>query len=242
MVSERVKAHLGLVAAVLVLAVCFSSIIAGAVYKGDLRAGLPGSVAPDFSLRDADNSPVELADLRGDVVIVYFRGTSGERPNIGAATAPSDSIASRRDSRAQPANHAAATATSAQSPDAPAVEQLSLMCHKLHNSHLKVLDLEEHAALATPDAAVLSLNSPDPSVRTLIDRTGDVARRFKIDQGDSKPTFFVIDPAGIIRYRGNDLSGGGAAPEDQLPLPATQPSSCPQIVQTLLSSEALSVQ
>jgi hypothetical protein len=128
----------------------------------------------------------------------------------------------------------------AQSPSAPDIEQLSLLSRTVHSHRLKVLDLEEHGAAHSFDAAVLSLQPKDHTVETLIDPTGDVARRFKIDQGDSKPTFIVIDPAGVIRYRGNNLSGGGAIATDQSPSPTTRPSGCPQIIQTLLASEPLS--
>jgi hypothetical protein len=49
----------------------------------------------------------------------------------------------------------------------------------------------------------------------------------------------VIDPSGIIRYRSNSLRGDGASAADSLLAPATQPSSCPQVIQTLLSTEAV---
>ncbi|GAB3600908.1 thioredoxin-dependent thiol peroxidase [Microbacterium tumbae] len=32
----------------------------------------PGTPAPDFTLRDADGSPVRLADLRGEKAVLYF--------------------------------------------------------------------------------------------------------------------------------------------------------------------------
>jgi hypothetical protein len=47
--------------------------------------------------------------------------------------------------------------------------------------------------------------------------------------------------SGVIRYRGSSLLPGNAAMTDELLSPATQPSSCPQLIQTLLSSEALNL-
>jgi hypothetical protein len=49
----------------------------------------------------------------------------------------------------------------------------------------------------------------------------------------------VIDPSGIIRFRANSLESDGVSLAGELLAPATQPSSGPQVVQTLLTSEAV---
>lgn len=254
MVSERVKVHIGLAAALIVFIVCVTLLIIGQVFEGDLHAALPGSVAPDFALRDAENNPVKLADLRGNIVIVYFHGNPptniSDNLSPSPATAPSVATAlpQQAGSLAGPAIAGAdvaatgagslslqSTATPA-STTVPDLSQLSAICRELHSARVKVLDLENPAALASADPSLAAASSADGTIETLIDPTGDVARKYRIDEADTKPTFFVIDPSGIIRYRGNS-----AIETEQLLSPATQPSSCPQIIPTILSSEAINV-
>jgi peroxiredoxin len=258
MVSERVKVHVGLAAAVVVLLVCLVLLLIGTLYRGDLRAGLPGSVAPDFALRDADNNPVELSALRGDVVIVYFRGQHGDAP--APSTSPSSVVAAlpadqphavaAAASETLSLNTAASTALNTGTVSASAsadLSQLSAVSQQIHDPRLKILELTNPAALQdAPSVGTQSVGSfqadASAAVQTLIDPTGDVAREFKIDETDTKPTFFIIDPSGVIRYRGNSLQGAAAAAAtNELASPATEPSSCPQMVQTLLSTEAVNL-
>jgi len=65
MVSERVKVHVGLAAAMIVLIACVALLVFGAIHQADPRAAVPGSKSPDFSLRDADHHSVELSEVRG---------------------------------------------------------------------------------------------------------------------------------------------------------------------------------
>jgi hypothetical protein len=119
------------------------------------------------------------------------------------------------------------------------------MCNQVHDPRLKVLELtnppNSPSSLQDADPLTSLQDTADGQVQTLVDPTGDVARKFKVDQTDTKPTFFIIDPFGVIRYRGNSLQGGAAAATSELASPATQPSSCPQLVQTLLSTEAVNL-
>jgi len=250
MVSERVKVHVGLAAAVVVLIVCMVLLLIGTLYRGDLRAALPGSVAPDFALRDADGKPVELSALRGDVVIVYFRGQLGDAP--APSTSPSSLLAAVPAAQASAAALARALATKTAGSGAPKADsagasanadlsQLSAVCKQVNNPRLKVLEMTNPAGLQEADPGASLETSADGAVRTLIDPAGDVARKFKVDKTDTKPTFFIIDPSGVIRYRGNSLQAGAATATDELASPATQPSSCPQVIQTLLSTEAVNL-
>jgi peroxiredoxin len=247
MVSERVKVHVGLAAALLVLIVCFAFLIIGTLYRGDMHAALPGSLAPDFSLRDADNKPVELSDLRGNVVIVYFHGQTGNAIAPTTATSPEaaagtlDLVAEQSPAvksipvDSQLAKKAAAAASRAD------LSQLTAMCEQLHSPHLRVLELTNPAGLDTSFALTPAQTDAEKAVQTLLDPSGDVARKYRVDNVDTKPTFFIIDPSGVIRYRGSSLQSGDTPVTDELLSPATQPSSCPQLVQTLLSSEALNL-
>ena len=235
MVSERIKVHLGLAAALIVLVICVVLLIVGSLYRGDLRAALPGSVAPDFALRDANNRPVELSELRGNVVIVCFRGQPGDAAVASTSTSTDQTAGS---SQAADSTAVAGTATEANSD----LLQLSAMCDELHNPHLKIFELTTPSeGLENSDPLPPSQAGADSSIRTLLDPSGDIARKYKVDNDNPKPTFFIIDPSGVIRYRGNSLQPGNAAATDQLLSPATEPSSCPQLVQTLLSSEAVNI-
>jgi len=71
-VSRR-AAQFGLGAAVAVLLLCLSILIAGGIDPGMVN-GLEGTRAQNFHLRDLDNHLVSLDDLRGKVVGVYFGG------------------------------------------------------------------------------------------------------------------------------------------------------------------------
>jgi hypothetical protein len=249
MISERVKVHVGLAAAVVVLIVCMVLLLVGTLYRGDLRAALPGSVAPDFALRDADNNPVELSALRGDVVIVYFRGEPGDAPAPTTSPSVLSALPSAQSSptpiaSALPTKTAGSAVPNAGSPAAWAnadLSQLAAVCKQANNSRLKVLELTNSASLQLTDPVASLHTGTGGAVQTLIDSAGDVARQFRVDETDTKPTFFIIDPAGIIRYRGNSLQGSAATATDELAAPTTQASSCPQLVQTLLSTEAVNL-
>jgi hypothetical protein len=247
MVSERVKVHIGLAAAVLVLIVCMVLILLGALHEGDLRAALPGSVAPDFTLQDSENHPVALSDLRGDIVIVYFHGQNTD-------TASSSSMVSQHAAAAAQPAAAGGTMASIEKPNratspvafsAPAhateIAQLSAMCLEWHNPRVKLLELETPQTETYPKRSPSDFIAPAKAVSTLIDSEGDVARKYRVDGRDARPTLFVIDSSGVIRYRGNSLESGAASFSSALSSPATQPSSCPRIVQALLSTEALSM-
>jgi peroxiredoxin len=71
-VSRR-AAQFGLGAAVAVLLLCLSILIAGGIDAG-IANGLEGTRARNFHLRDLENHLVSLSDLRGKVVGVYFSG------------------------------------------------------------------------------------------------------------------------------------------------------------------------
>jgi peroxiredoxin len=247
MVSERVKVHIGLAAALLVLIVCFAFLIIGSLSRGDMHAALRGSVAPDFFLRDADNKPVALSDLRGNVVIVYFPGQTGNaiapttENSVAAAAgtlgavADHSSLAQATPVDADLAKNAAKAASTAD------LAQLTAMCEQLRSPHLKVLELSNPLTVENSNAIPSAQPDPESAVQKLLDPSGDVARKYRVDNVDTKPTFFIIDPSGVIRYRGSSLQSGNAAMTDELLSPATQPSSCPQLIQTLLSSEALNL-
>jgi hypothetical protein len=241
MVSERIKVHVGLAAALIILIVCVGLLIAGSIFQDDLRAALPGTVAPDFALRDAADRPVELADLRGNVVIVYFRGQNTDDGSNCPTSVPIDSMTSQRVATRLPPTAAAVQAIanknleSASATDLPA---LSAMCRK-HSRHVKVLDLESSLSLANAGPPERSQQTDDCSVQTLLDPAGEVAREYKIDGSDTRPTFVVIDPAGVIRYRGNSRRDAGNLAAGQLLAPTTQASGHAQMVETILSSEAI---
>jgi predicted metalloprotease len=181
MVSERVKVHVGLAAALGVFV---------------------ASVSPDFSLRDAENQPVALSELRGNVVIVYFHGrdvsgldASTTQPSEVTAAEANTSSASAE--QIPTANGSAAKTVSASSDDAsPTIAQLSAMARQVHNPRLKVLELDTLASLGNTDSnsavsdasAQLPTQSQagtDSTVRTLFDLSGDVARKYKIDSEEA---------------------------------------------------------
>jgi hypothetical protein len=284
MASERTRVQIGLIAAIAVFVLCMALIISGAMRRGDLNEGLKGSLAPDFSLRDADNRPVRLSELRGNVVVVYFGGhtpDSAESSATPPATAPSGSATANSGTadsvttdsgtadsvttdsgtavadqstvnHSSSVNDSSATLASASTPAAANagransgagisdIQQVTELCRE---KHVKFLNLQTPSLLHPDEASAIDengivLNSNDGTIDTLFDTTGDVARRFKIDRENGKPTFFVIDPSGVIRYRGDTVSEAAA---EAMRAPATQPSSGQQMAQSLLSGEALNL-
>jgi cytochrome oxidase Cu insertion factor (SCO1/SenC/PrrC family) len=254
MLSQRTKVHAGLISAVVVLLICMSVIIGGAVRKGDLHAGLPGSIAPDFFLHDADNHPVELSDFRGNVVIVYYAGRASGATTLPAGAAlPSRGPQPIESHAADPQSpQATALAPTARDKSVADLAQLSLVCRDIQSSRVKLISLQSlpdgdrPLPLDAPlksggDAGGDAAGSPE-KVQTLFDSNGEATRRLKIDVADAKPTFFVIDPTGVIRYRGNTLPVGEAASAKALlQTPATVPSSDQEVPQTLLTSEAATI-
>jgi hypothetical protein len=252
MFSERLKVHIGLTASALVLMGCFALIIGGAIDKGDLRAGLPGTVAPDFSLRDADNKPVQLSELRGNVVVVYFHGqgaNAADGNDVAACptSAPTDSVDAAATAQLSQgrASIAAVNVPTHNRPNKSAavsnIAEVSAMCRDLHDPCVKLLDLEAFPSTSPSDSIATAPPTTRPAadstageVETLFDPSGDVAREFKIDKGDAEPTVIVIDPSGVIRSRGSSLQLGAASTDDFLS-PATQPLSSQQMAQTLFT-------
>jgi hypothetical protein len=156
---------------VIVFIVSVALLLAGTLDRGDLHAALPGSVAPDFSLRDAENQPVALSELRGNVVIVYFRGRDLPGRDLPGRDLPGREDAASDVATTQPSDAAALAASTipASDPGQPqltdgpmttsasasaddssaAIAELSAMCREAHNSHLKVLELDSPSR-ATP--------------------------------------------------------------------------------------------
>jgi peroxiredoxin len=71
MFNARRVAQAGLGAACLILMLSLLVLVSGASQAGSDQ-GLPGSVAADFRARDLDQNLVALADIKGDVTVMYF--------------------------------------------------------------------------------------------------------------------------------------------------------------------------
>jgi hypothetical protein len=77
MLSPRLRAQLGLAAAAIVFLVAFSIVLAGTFDEADSRAGMPGTEASSFRLRDLEGNMVSLASMHGSVRLVCFAPPPG---------------------------------------------------------------------------------------------------------------------------------------------------------------------
>lgn len=81
MISPRLKAQAGLIAATAVLIVAMSIVIGGAFQKPTVYTGLTGSPATPFWLADLNGHYVSLASMRGSVVVLCFAPTPDAHPS-----------------------------------------------------------------------------------------------------------------------------------------------------------------
>lgn len=162
MLSPRRSAHLGVVAgSVLLVANMTALILTPMHYKPVPRADV-GTLAPDFTLADAQGRSVALASLRGQAVVLCF--TSLHCPISSAYAARINSLARSyaNDSR---------------------VQFLALN-----------VDSDTTPIQVRVDAKITGRPFP-----TLIDEHSRVAEAYS---ALPSPTFIVVDPQGIVRYRG----------------------------------------
>src|ERR1700733_4420693 len=86
MVSSRLRAQFGLVAAGCVFLAAISIVVGGALEKPQERVRLPGSPAASFRLPDLNGQMVSLSSLRGNVVVLCFNPAPTSTLSIADAT------------------------------------------------------------------------------------------------------------------------------------------------------------
>jgi cytochrome oxidase Cu insertion factor (SCO1/SenC/PrrC family) len=72
MISARLRAQLGLLAAVLVLAVAIATLLIKPRASKPVAVADVGTRAPDFQLQDVDGRTFTLSAHRGQAVVLFF--------------------------------------------------------------------------------------------------------------------------------------------------------------------------
>jgi hypothetical protein len=70
--ASRRVAQLGVVAALLLIALTMSTLILVPRYSRPVAVADVGTVAPDFQLRDVEGRTIALSELRGQAVVLFF--------------------------------------------------------------------------------------------------------------------------------------------------------------------------
>ncbi|WP_205123007.1 thioredoxin-dependent thiol peroxidase [Tenggerimyces flavus] len=141
----------------------------------------PGDVAPDFTLPDADNKPVSLADYRGQKVIVYF---------YPAASTPGCTKEACDFTESQPELSSAGYAVIGISPDAPA----------------KIAKFRDEQGLTFP-----LLSDPSREVLTAWGAYGEKQLYGKTVQGVIRSTFVVGEDGKLTSAQYNVKATGHVA-------------------------------
>ena len=165
-------ARLGLSAAFIVLGMSVAILLLVPRFSRPVALADVGTVAPDFLLRDTSGHNIGLSEQRGKCVVLFFDS--------------SHSLHQAGDARQRIAELAKQYAADAR---------------------VKFLGLDEPAAAAATrqpvDAVAIAaaqiLPPDEPLFPTLLDDRGSVALRYSADQF---PMVVVIDPRGLVRYRG----------------------------------------
>jgi hypothetical protein len=168
MLSSRLRAQFGLVAAGIVFLAACSIVVSGALEKPLERVGLPGSPAAWFRLPDLNGKMVSLSSMRGSVVVLCFNPA----PTNNLAIADAARLAEL--GRRYTVNH-------------DDVKLVQVYTGTDETAQEEMRQIQTRAADAGPHCL------------TLLDPTSRITQRYSIQDS---PTFFVIDPAGTIRYRG----------------------------------------
>jgi cytochrome oxidase Cu insertion factor (SCO1/SenC/PrrC family) len=168
-----------------VLALSVSTLLLVPRYSRPIAAADVGTVAPDFSLLDTDGRPVTLSALRGQAVVLFFG--SLHCPKTADYNDRIDQLARRyaADSRVKflaldvpaPAASAGAGAGAGAAIGAAAAD-----------------DASTDRVRVRVDAKVVGRPFP-----TLLDDHAAVAARYSAAE---MPLFVVVDPRGVVAYRG----------------------------------------
>ena len=203
MVGEKRLAVFGIVSASIVGLGCVFVIIAGGLYRGDLRAS-QGSLAPEIVSRDVDNQALKLSGLRGGFVLVYFT------PDLSDSIDTAYKSGSTGD-EAKTQQIARQTSNTSRFTDLKSLNQLSRALDAQQVTVLESRRYENAGPMNLISLVAQGNETGEPTVRDsagrhlthmLFDADGDIARRFKVDAVATQSTLFVIDATGVIRYRG----------------------------------------
>ena len=173
--SPRRSAQLGLAGAFTVLALSLSALLLVPRYSRPIAAADVGTVAPDFRLLDTDGRAFTLSALRGQAGVLFFG--SLHSPETADYNDRIDQLAKRYAADSRVKFLAVDVPGSGDAGAAAAAEDGAL-------DRLRV----------RVDANVIGRPFP-----TLVDDHAAVAARYS---AQDMPLFVVIDPKGVVAYRG----------------------------------------
>jgi hypothetical protein len=165
-------ARAGLSAALVVLAMSVAALVLVPRYSRPVAIADVGTIAPDFQLRDTSGRPVTLSDHRGHTVVLFF-DEAAAAPAHGAASHRGDYVARIK----------------------------SLVREYAGDERVAFLGVDEVAPGDGGDATLAAsiLAADERPFPTLVDDRGVIARRYS---AEIFPMVVVIDPRGLVRYRG----------------------------------------
>jgi cytochrome oxidase Cu insertion factor (SCO1/SenC/PrrC family) len=172
--SPRRRAQLGLAAAFAVLALSASTLLLVPRYSRPIAAADVGTVAPDFRLNDTDGRPVALSSYRGQAVVLFFG--SLHSPQTADYNDRIDELARR---------YAADSRVKFLAVDVPTADDAATAPEDAALDRLRV----------RVDANIVGRPFP-----TLVDDHASIATRYS---ARDMPLFVVIDPKGVVAYRGS---------------------------------------
>jgi peroxiredoxin len=160
--SQGRRAHIGLVAASVVLCAAISALLLVPRHSRAVKVADVGTDAPDFQLPDLAGRPVTLSSLRGQAVVLFFAAMNS-----------------------------------------PATMQYRERVDRLVQTYAgdgRVAFLGVNVPSHEPSAAPVAYPPlAEPNFPMLFDRNAQVATHYS---ARTLPIVVVIDPRGVVRYRG----------------------------------------